>query len=75
VEHWLFGFLAEITRLVRSPLGELRDEGQVEATTPSTLLGPEEAAAFDGRLLERPAAWPPGWGVLTHGSVRILRTA
>jgi hypothetical protein len=35
---------------------EQRNEGRQTERVPSTLLGPEEAAAFDGRLLERPAA-------------------
>ena len=55
MEHWLFG-----TSTRRDPVsthsssGELRNEEQGGVELPSTLLGPEGAAASLGRYLERP---------------------
>ena len=42
---------------------------------PSTLLGPEEAAAAKRAFSNGPAEPPPDGGLVRCGSVRILRTA
>ena len=57
VEHWLFGNSARRHPVsTHSPSGELRNEEQSGAGLPSTLLGPEEAAAsLRASRLERPA--------------------
>ena len=39
VEHWLFGSGFNRTRLVRAPLGELRNEGQAGGTGSEHAVG------------------------------------
>jgi hypothetical protein len=51
------------------------ERGQTTERVPSTLLGPEEAAAFEGRLLERARARAARMRRGSRVSVRILRTA
>ena len=49
MEHWLFGTSSHrhpVSTLF--PSGELRNEEQTGVEMPSTLLGPEEAAASQG---------------------------
>ena len=68
VEHWLFGFLSEATRLVRSSLRGAAERGPAGGRTPGTLLGPEEAAAFSGALTRAAC----GRGLPDGGSRRMV---
>ena len=75
VEHWLFGLLSEATRLVRSPLGELRNEGLLRQRLRAHCWVLRKQPLFQGADSNGLRVRPSGWEVSTHGSVRILRTA